>query len=206
MSVSKGIKAILVGESAVGKTNLVNIALGGMFQEGTGPNTASYATKKIMINNKNYLCDLWDTTGAKSFRSVNKIMIKDSKIILIIFDITFRDSFDQANFWYNYAKEILGEDGYIIALVGNKSDLNDERKVSDEEIKKKAEEFKIKYIVTSAKNDGENFKKFLSELLEDYINKYYPEEVKTNETSETIKIGENQKKDKNQKSKNKCKN
>ena len=114
-----------------------------------------------------------------------------------------KNSFEQVDYWYNYTKEILGEDGYIIALVGNKSDLfESEEFLSNEVVEKKAKELNVKYKITSALKDAEGFKKFLDELLKEYINKYHPEEYKG---PKTIKI-EKEKKNDNRKSKNKCKN
>ena len=65
----------------------------------------------------------------------------DSKIVIVVFAINNKKSYEQVDFWINYAKEILTEGNYIMALVGNKSDLYEEQKISDEEMIKKAEIF-----------------------------------------------------------------
>ena len=201
MEDSKEIKVLLIGEKGVGKTELFRVSQGYRFDDYISPNMPPPQYRnKIRANNKDYLYIVWDTVGNVLYHSSNKIFIKDSKIVLIIFSINDKNSFDKVNYWYNYVKEILGTNKYIFALIANKSDLYEESEVMEEEIIKKSEELKIKYKYTSAKKDIEGFENFLKELLEEYINKYHPDDI---ETTEAIKIGE---KDKNQKSKNKCNN
>ena len=66
-----------------------------------------------------------------------KKIIKDSKIVLIIFSKINKSSFEKVDYWYNYIKQILGKDQYIIALVGNKNDLFEDMEITEEEIEKK---------------------------------------------------------------------
>ena len=94
----------------------------------------------------------------------------DSKIVIVVFAINNKKSYEQVDFWINYAKEILTEGNYIMALVGNKSDLYEEQKISDEEMIKKAEDNKIKFKLTSAREDPVGFTEFLEALLKDFIN------------------------------------
>jgi len=210
MSDDRGIKVILIGEAGVGKTNLIRVAFGKEFQEDTTSSVASsFSEGSVLVDNKKYPYCLWDTAGQELYRSVNKIFIKESKIVIIVFAINNKPSFDEIDFWYNYAKEILGEDDYIMALVANKSDLYENQEVSDDEIEKKAESMKLKLKMTSAAKDGVGFKDFLEELLREYIKKQNPkEEAKPPETfkidekdlkDETIDNNGNKKKGKNKK-------
>ena len=66
-----------------------------------------------------------------------KKIIKDSKIVLIIFSKINKSSFEKVDYWYNYIKQILGKDQYIIALVGNKNNLFEDMEIIEEEIEKK---------------------------------------------------------------------
>ena len=96
-----------------------------------------YQEQKIIINNKNYIYYIWETPGDQ-LRIVSKYkkIIKDSKIVLIIFSKINKSSFEKVDYWYNYIKQILGKDQYIIALVGNKNDLFEDMEITEEEIEK----------------------------------------------------------------------
>ena len=71
----------------------------------------------------------------------------------------------------------MGKGDHIIVLIGNKSDLFLNQEVEDEDIKKKAEELKIRMKITSALKDGEGFKNYLEELLKEYILKHNTKEI-----------------------------
>ena len=188
MSDDRGIKVVLLGESGVGKTNLIRVSMGKPFDKNENSTiSSSYYENDIVINNKKYLYCLWDTAGQEVYRSLNKIFIKESKIIIIVFAINTVESFEQIDFWLNYTKEILGNDNYIVGLVGNKSDLYEDQAISEQTINKKAEEMQVKYKITSAATDAVGFKDFLDELLTDYINKYNPQEI---EKPNSFKISE----------------
>ena len=190
----KGIKVILLGESGVGKTNLIRVAMGNPFDKSTISSiTSSYYENEIIVNNKQYNYCLWDTAGQEIYRSLNQMFVKESKIVLIVFAIDNKKSFEEVDFWVKYTKDQLGNDKYILALVANKSDLYMSQEVSDEECEKKAQEYNIKLTITSAAEDAVGFKKFLNELLEEYIIKIYPTELNR---PKTFKI-EEEKKDKN---------
>ena len=166
MSNDRGIKVILLGETGVGKTNLIRVAMGKKFEKNIDATVSSaFYDSKIDYNEKTYDYCIWDTAGQEAYRSLNKIFIKDSKIIIIVFSIIDKDSFNGVDFWINYAKEILPSDTYIMAAVGNKIDLYDEQKISDDEIEKKFKSLDLEYKMTSAATDALGFKKFLNELL-----------------------------------------
>ena len=166
-----------MGESGVGKTNLIRVSIGEKFDENPlSTITSSYCEGKIIIDDKQYLYNLWDTAGQEKYRSLNRLFIKESNIILIVFSINKKTTFEQVNFWYKFAKDYLEEGTYIFALIGNKSDMYEEEQVSSEEIEKKAKELEMKYKLTSARNDPKGFKDFLDLLLEEYINNHNTEE------------------------------
>ena len=175
MEDDKIIKIILLGESGVGKTNLIQVALDQPFQkEKISTLISSYYESEIIIQNKKYVYTLWDTAGQEVYRSLNKSFIKDSKIVILVFAINNRKSFEEINFWINCVKDNLEENKYIMALVANKSDLIEEQEVPDEEIMKKGEELNIKVKITSAAEDSVGFKMFLEELLKDLVKSGIP--------------------------------
>ena len=178
MSDERSIKVVLLGEAGVGKTNLIRVAMGKPFEkEENSTISSTFFENEVVLNNKKYSYCLWDTAGQEIYRSLNKIFMKESKIVIIVFSIDSRQSFDQIDFWLNYIKEILGNDNYIIGLVGNKSDLFLNQQISEKEMNKKAEELQVKFKITSAAKDKVGFKEFLEDLLKEYINKYSPQDI-----------------------------
>ena len=90
------IKVILVGETATGKTSLINTSIGLEFKDKTfSTQTNSISKKKITVKNKKYCINLWDTIGQEQFRSLTKIFMKDSKIVIFVYDITRKDTFNK---------------------------------------------------------------------------------------------------------------
>ena len=175
MSDDQGIKIVLIGECGVGKTNLIQVSIGKKFDSITpSSSSCSYVEKDFIFHNKKYKFHLWDTAGQEKFRSLNKLFMKDAKIVIIVFAINVRETFNQIEFWCDYAKETLGnDDDYTIALVGNKSDLyEDPNCIPDKELEDKAKELNLKLKITSAATDANGFIQFLNELMEEYIKKY----------------------------------
>ena len=169
--VEQEIKIILVGEPFTGKTSLINTAIGLKFEENKEMSTATanFVTKEFKIDGKTYMTNLWDTIGQEKFRSLTKIFIKDSKIVVFVFDITNKHTFKELTFWMNTIEEILGVDA-IVGIAANKQDLYDKEQVKEEEIKKFSDEKNIPFKYTSAKNP-KLFVSFLEELLQKYIDK-----------------------------------
>lgn len=109
---------------------------------------------------------LWDTAGQERFRTLIPSYIRDSHVAIVVYDITSRQSFDDAARWIEDVRTERG-DQVIIALVGNKTDLRDERQVTAEEGESKAKELGILFMETSAKagyNVKALFKKVAAEL------------------------------------------
>ena len=165
------IKVILVGETATGKTSLINTSIGLEFKEKTySTETNSISKKIITIKNKKYSINLWDTIGQEQFRSLTKLFMKDSKIVIFVYDITRYETFKQLmEFWYGNTKNELG-DNPVMAVVGNKEDLYFQSEVSDDAVEKFTKENNLIFRLTSAKNP-KNFNDFLEELVKIYIKK-----------------------------------
>ena len=142
------IKIILLGESGVGKTNLINVFIGREFNQHSEATSMSYNFEgEINYKKKPYKYFIWDTCGMEKYRSINKMFIRDSKIILIVYSIVDKRSFNEVDFWINFVKENVGGDKYIIALVANKSDLFEEQIVMEEDGREIAEKYGIEFFV-----------------------------------------------------------
>ena len=165
-----GIKVILLGESFVGKTSLINISTGEKFSntENTTFN-ANYRHRKFKYKEEQYIFNLWDTIGQEKYRSLTKMFFNDSQIVILVYDISVKKTFEQLNFWYDQVVESLGQNKFMLAIVGNKKDLFKEEQVKEEEGKKFAEEKNAKFILSSAKSDPLSFNQFLDSIFGEYI-------------------------------------
>ena len=190
-------KVIILGEAGVGKTSLIKISIGQEFDPTYNSSTSvTFNPKEMKYNNKKYMFNLWDTIGQEKFRSLTKIFYKNSKLVIFVYDITNKSSFKSLEYWINSVKDELGNDMYIKAIVGNKSDLFLKEEVKEEEAKIYAKEKGAKFRLCSAKNDPLIFVKFLEELCIDVIELY--DDKKEEKTS--VKLDEKSSK----KNKEKC--
>jgi small GTP-binding protein len=165
------VKVILIGDSGVGKTNLINTSTGGEFNEiEKSSTTASYSKKQMNIDGDLYNLSLWDTIGQEKLRHLSKLFFNNSKIVIFVYDITQKETLEGLNSWYKEVKEILGEE-IIKGVVGNKQDLFMKEEVEEEQGEKYAESINAKFRLTSAKEDAQGFINFLELLLKEYINK-----------------------------------
>ena len=166
---SAKIKVILLGESRVGKTCLINAYFGRQFRANTLFTTIPESENKIIeINEKKYLIELFDTAGQEKYRSMNNIFIKGSKVVIFVYDVTEEKTFIELDYWIKTTKEILAKDA-IYGIAGNKADLVEEIKIPNEKGKKYAEENGAKFCETSAKEDSKGFQSFLNKLIQEYI-------------------------------------
>ena len=148
-------KVVLIGESGVGKTCIIN-----RFNEGKfDPNikisiSAQFCRKKIDLpNGESITMDIWDTVGQETFRSITQIFYTHAKVAVIVYDVTNKKSFEEAkNYWYKKIQELDDKD-IIIAIVANKYDLYEKRQVPNEEGEAYAKSIKAIFGFTSAKNN-----------------------------------------------------
>ena len=95
----RAIKVILLGEAGVGKTNLIRRVMGLDFDKNlTSTVISSYCENDIVIEKLKYSYQIWDTAGQEKFHSLNKLFIKNSKIVIVIFAINNKESFNKINF------------------------------------------------------------------------------------------------------------
>ena len=189
------LKVILVGMSGSGKTSLINILMGEKFKSiELTTSSPSFAEKQVILNDKIYKLEIWDTAGQEKFYSLTKIFIKESKIVIFVYDITSKQSFEEIDFWVKSVKDILGEEA-IFGLAGNKKDLFLQEKVSEDEGIKKAEKIGALFKLTSAKT-GFGIKEFMMTLLEEYIKTHANEIDIGSNISSKLSVTNNKKKKK----------
>ena len=161
------IKVVFLGESYVGKTSLINRYISDKFNEKIMSTMIStYATKSINYQDKEYSFNIWDTAGRQNFRALNKIFLKDVNIIVLVYDITKKQSFLELQYWLDLILEDH-PDAYLI-LVGNKDDLFIEREIKKSDGEKFANVIHSAFTETSAK-DSHNWKAFLDNVFNNYL-------------------------------------
>jgi small GTP-binding protein len=141
----------LLGDSSVGKSSICQSYAGLEFNQTylTTIGSDKYESKFTVENGKQIKLIIWDTAGQERFRSMALNTIKSVNGIVLVADLTNKDSFDNIKLWLQDINDNF--DNPCLVLFGNKSDLKEERVVSSEEAKKYAEENKLIYFETSAK-------------------------------------------------------
>ena len=165
-------KVIFLGNSGVGKTQLINSILGNEFDSDSLVTTnATYLSKYIKIKKKNYKINIWDTAGQEIYRAITSLFVKGSAIVIFVYDITDQTSYDDLEFWIEKAQEIL-ENNCIYAIVGNKIDLFYEQIIKENTAKNLAESKGFFFRQLTAKSEPQGVNDFIDMLLEKYIDKY----------------------------------
>ena len=161
-------KLILIGDSCVGKSNILLKYLKNQFNENSKTTVGvEFGTKNIIINNKRIKIQIWDTAGQERYRSITSAYYKGAKGVLIIYDITRKNTFDNIDKWITDLK-LNGDKNICIIILGNKSDLIDKREINKNDGIKKAEMYKTAFLETSALN-GDNISKAFDELIEQIV-------------------------------------
>ena len=148
----KEYKIVIIGETGVGKTNILSRYLFDTFSpDHKSTLSATYTEKKAKSKNgKEMILQLWDTAGQEVYRGLTQLFYKNAAVIIIVYDITCRQSFDEIkNYWYKQVKENASSK-VKIALVGNKHDLYANEKVTEEEGRTYAEKIGAIFNLTSA--------------------------------------------------------
>ena len=149
------LKYIIIGDAAVGKSNLLLRYVHGQFKpEYQLTIGVEFGAKNIQLNDKIFRIQIWDTAGQENFRSITRAYYKNSVCALIVYDISSKDSFNNVSTWVDDCKNQSPKTIFLV-LVGNKSDLNDKRQVTFEEGQELANKYDMMFFETSAK-DGTN--------------------------------------------------
>ena len=151
---AKSVKAVLLGESGVGKTCIIARFINNTFENNIMSTTgASYAGKTMSFDEFGGKCikfEIWDTAGQEKYRALTKIFYKDAGVAILVYDITRKESFDEIkDYWYNQIKECAPKN-IVIGIAANKCDLYDNEQVSEDEARNFANEIGAVFKLTSA--------------------------------------------------------
>ena len=144
------VKVVLLGQSAVGKTCIVNNLLTGKFDDSVSPTLgASYASKTLDINEQKVSLQIWDTAGQERFRVLAPMYYRGAQAAIIVYSIIDETSFQEIDYWASNLKENAGS-SVDLFLVGNKCDLENERVIKEDQGRDKAESIGAQFLETSA--------------------------------------------------------
>ncbi|VDK77042.1 unnamed protein product [Litomosoides sigmodontis] len=155
---------MLIGDSCCGKTCLLN--------------------KLVEVDNAKIKLQIWDTAGQERFLAITTTYYRDADALLLVYDLTNRQSFINIRDWLARIKENAKET-VLVTLVGNKMDLQSGRKVQYEEGRQLAEAYDIAFIETSAKS-GENVKETFQEIARRLVKMQKGEYVRSKSAIELI--------------------
>lgn len=157
-------KVVLIGDSGVGKTNLLSRFSKNEFNlESKSTIGVEFATRSIRVDDKVVKAQIWDTAGQERYRAITSAYYRGAVGALLVYDITRHVTFENIQRWL---KELRGhtEPNIVIMLVGNKADLRHLRSVSAEDAKAYAEKENMIFMETSAL-ESINVENSFSEVL-----------------------------------------
>ena len=129
-------KIVVIGESAVGKSNILSRLSKNEFSIETKSTIGvEFVTRIIDVNGKSLKLQIWDTAGQERYKAITNSFYCNSNAALIVFDLSLKESFDRVENWVSEVRKFTKED-IILFLIGNKCDL--ERQISLENVISKA--------------------------------------------------------------------
>ena len=128
-------KVVIIGDTGVGKTALMNRFLFDKFDPESMPTLGAQSKPRIIeVPGEGQIkLTLWDTAGQEKFKSLTRMYFQDAEAALIVYDTTFQESFESAGKWVEDLKANANVPDILIALVGNKSDMAEDMKVTMED-------------------------------------------------------------------------
>ena len=184
-------KVILVGESGVGKSTMLNVFCDKYYNDNyISTIGVDFKIKIIDINGKKIKLQIWDTAGQERFRSIVKNYYKNVHAIMLIFDLTNIQSFYKLDDWLKEIKEHVQHPNYKILLVGTKCEISSYNKIPEDKIKEYANKRNLDYILVSSKKNI-NMDKAFDMVVQNVLNN-----TKLFKKSNTMDLEKNKKKDK----------
>ena len=193
------LKVVIVGDSGVGKSNLIKRFTTNEFLANSKATVGvEFLSKSYKINDKIFKIEMWDTAGQERYKSITSAYYKGAKGALVVYDTTSAQSFENVDKWYNEIKEKTGKDIKLI-LIGNKIDLAEQKVVNTDEALAKAKTWGIPLMETSAKsavNVKEAFHDLLKEMYLEMNKNFQNVENKNLENNNGVQLDVNEKKEK----------
>ena len=187
-------KITLIGESSVGKTSFIKQYISETFlQEEKSTIGGEREYKIIEVNGEKIRLCFWDTAGQEKFRSLSRIFINKSNIVIFVYDITNKNSFEQIkSYWYPTTIEVLGKENVVYGIAANKSDLYQNEEVKFDDAQLFAKEINAIIEETTAINHKQ-IDQLINELIAEFLKKKSVENNQPNNTSKLQKEKKNNK-------------
>ena len=168
----KTCQLLIIGDSSVGKTSLINRYTNGTFKEEYLATVGlDYSSKEEEFNNETVHIKLWDTAGQERFKSLTQNYLRNADGILLVYDVTKTESFENLKDWICSIKQNMETKNIFLPLIicGNKVDMEESREITKEDAEKFASKNNYKYFETSAKT-GEGVDDAIRELVNQILN------------------------------------
>ena len=168
-------KLIVIGDSGVGKSCLTNRITTNLFEDGYSSTVGfEFVSFNVKINGKVIKLQIWDTCGQELYRSLITNYYRNASLAIIVYAINSKESFEDIEMWLRELRTQSNPDAKIF-LIGNKIDLENERKITKEQGENFAKINKLNLFIESSAKTGFNAKKvFLkaAKILQDDFIKY----------------------------------
>lgn len=162
----KEVKVVLLGSTTVGKSSILNRFIRREYSTDSVPTIgAAFQSKTLSVDTDEIKLQIWDTGGSERYRSMAPMYFHDAKAAIIVYDITSIESFNDISFWIKSLKDEGDPDVYI-ALVGNKCDLQEMRKIPIETTKQFCATNNIDYFVESSALTGQSIDDIFQHVAE----------------------------------------
>ena len=162
-------KIIILGNLSVGKTSILLRYVNDKFKENILSTIGvDFMDKLVDLGHKKINLQIWDTSGQEQYKSLAANFLRDTDGVFLVFDLTNDKSFDHIKTWLNDIKDYNEE--VKIIILGNKFDLSDKRKISNDVINNFVKKHNFKYFETSAK-EGTNIKEAFKAMIDLFMEK-----------------------------------
>ncbi|XP_026039654.1 ras-related protein Rab-25b [Astatotilapia calliptera] len=169
-------KVVLIGESGVGKSNLLSRFTKNEFNHDSRTTIGvEFSTRTVLLNNFTIKAQIWDTAGLERYRAITSAYYRGAVGALLVYDITKHLTYESVERWLKELYE-HADPHIVVMLVGNKTDLESERSVPNEEAKDFAEKKGLFFLETSAL-DSTNVEAAFTTVLAEIHKKVSSKEV-----------------------------
>jgi small GTP-binding protein len=173
-------KVVLVGDSFVGKTNIMSKYLKDEFHEDSKATVGvEFGSKQFTIEGHSIKAQIWDTAGQERYKAITSAYYKGAKGAFVVYDITRKTSFESIDRWVNDLTA-AADKKITIVVIGNKCDLEDQRQITKEQGEEKSAKLEVAFLETSALS-GENLDKAFELMMNEIYKKCHEEMLAEND-------------------------